>query len=69
MVPLAKVSNRETQYVDYSKELKNQVKPHSIPKLENRFRSGGIGKSETVNIHLYPNRWVLVNQIEESVRW
>jgi hypothetical protein len=32
-------------------------------KMENRFRSVGIGESETVYIDLYLNRWVLVNKI------
>ena len=32
-----------------------------MQKIENRFRSGGIGNSEIVNTHLYPNRWDLVN--------
>jgi hypothetical protein len=30
-------------------------------RLENRFRSGGIGELEIVYMHLYPNRMDLVN--------
>jgi len=33
------------------------------------FRSVGMGESEIVFIDLYPNQWVLVNQIEDSGRW
>ena len=38
-------------------------------KIENRFRSDRKVESEIVYMYLYPNRWVLVNQNEESVRW
>jgi hypothetical protein len=41
----------------------------SIQQLENLLRSGGIGESETVKIHLYANRWVFVKQIKEYGRW
>ena len=34
--------------------------------MDNRFRSGGIGESETVYMYLYPNHGDLVNQIEDS---
>jgi len=41
----------------------------SIQQIDNRFRSNRMGESETVYMHLYPIRWGLVNQIEESVKW
>jgi len=44
-------------------------KSDSIPIKENRFRSFGIGESEIVYMHLYPNRWDLVNQIDDSGKW
>jgi hypothetical protein len=31
-----------------------------ILEMENRLRSGGIGSSEIIYMHLYPNRWSLV---------
>jgi len=44
-------------------------KSDSILKMKNRFRSAGIGKSGIVYMHLYANRWVLVNQIENLTGW
>jgi hypothetical protein len=35
--------------------------PDSILLLKNRFRSVGIGESKIIYMHLYPNRWILVN--------
>jgi hypothetical protein len=35
--------------------------PDSILLLRNRFRSVGIGESKIIYMHLYPNRWILVN--------
>ena len=43
-------------------------KGDSILEIENRFRSTGMGASEIAYIDLYSNQWVLVNQIEDSVR-
>jgi hypothetical protein len=41
----------------------------SIQRIQNRFRSGEIGDSEIVYVHLYTNRWGLVNQIDDSGNW
>jgi len=32
-----------------------------ILKMDNRYRSIGIGSSKMIYMHLYPNRWDLVN--------
>ena len=65
MAPLFfKVSNRLTQYVDYSfEDVLKKPDGKSDPNLEveNRFRSIGIGESIMFYMHLYPNRWDLVN--------
>jgi len=34
---------------------------YSILRMENRFRSGGIGKLKKIYAHLYQNRWISVN--------
>jgi len=34
--------------------------------MENRFRLGGIGESKLIYMNLYPNRWILVNNIKIS---
>jgi hypothetical protein len=38
-------------------------KEDPILKMENHFRSGGIGNSEIIYVNLYPNQWGLVNKI------
>jgi len=48
---------------------KSDGKYSSIMKMEKRIRSGGIGESEIVYMNLYPNRWGLVNQIDDSGNW
>jgi hypothetical protein len=48
---------------------KPDEKSDSILEMENHFRSVGMGGSEIVYIDLYPNKWVLVNQIEDSGKW
>ena len=54
----------------FSKERKKiRWEIRSILEMEHRFRSNGIGKSETVYTHLYPNQWGLVNQNEDSSKW
>jgi hypothetical protein len=35
--------------------------PDWVLLLKNRFRSVGIGESKIIYMHLYPNRWILVN--------
>jgi hypothetical protein len=35
-----------------------------IQKIENCFRSVGIGESDIAYMFLYPNRWVLVNRMK-----
>jgi len=47
---------------------KPDEKQDSTQQIENRFRSGGIGESEIVYTHLYPNRWYLVNHNREYWR-
>ncbi len=48
---LVKVSNKGTQYSDYSKEHRESDEiQDSIPQMENRFRSVGIGKSGLLKI-------------------
>ncbi len=43
-------------------------KQDSISQIEKNFRSAGIGKSGHFCMYLYPFRWNLVNQVEDSVR-
>ena len=40
---------------------KSEKKSGSIMEMKNRFRSAEIGKTGIVYMHLYPNRWGLVN--------
>ena len=41
----------------------------SILKMENCFRSAGIGESEIGYLHLYPNRWVFSIKIQDPQNW
>ena len=45
------------------------LKEDSILKMDNRFGSVGMGSSEIIYRFLYPNRWGLVNQIDDSDNW
>jgi hypothetical protein len=40
---------------------KPDVKSDSIPEMDNRFRSGGVGKSKVIYAYLYQNPWISVN--------
>jgi len=57
--------SKELRIWTIQRNTESDEKPVSILYLENRFRSAGIGESEIVFIHLYPNQWALVNQIEK----
>ena len=48
---------------------KSDEKSDSIQLVKLRFKSGGIRASEIDYMHLYPNRWNLVNQIEDYGQW
>jgi hypothetical protein len=47
---------------------KSDEKSDSTLEMENRFRAAGIGASEYVYMHLYLNRWDLVNHNRESMQ-
>jgi len=44
-------------------------KEDSIMKNENRFGSFGMGKSVTIYMLLYPNRWAFSIKIRDSGNW
>jgi hypothetical protein len=51
---------------NFGRALKSGQEKDSILKKDNRFGSVGIGSSEIIYVHLYPNRWALVNNIRIS---
>ena len=62
--PFLRFQTKELRIWTIQRNAESDEKPGSILQMENHFKSAGIGETEIV-IHLYPNRWVLVNQIEE----
>ena len=45
--------------------IKSEEKSDVILEMENRFRPVGLGSSEIIYMHLYPNRWDFVNHNRE----
>jgi len=44
-------------------------KEDSILKMDNRFRSVGIGNSEIIYMHLYPSYWAFSIKNEDFGNW
>jgi hypothetical protein len=48
---------------------KSAQKEDSILKMEKHFGSVGIGSSEIIYMHLYPNQWAFSIKIKDSADW
>jgi hypothetical protein len=48
---------------------KSAQKEDSILKMEKHFGSVGIGSSEIIYMHLYPNQWAFSIEIKDSADW
>ncbi len=57
---------KELRIWTIQRNTESDEKPGSIQYMENRFRSAGIGESEIVYMHVYPNRWALSKIIENN---
>ncbi len=63
--PFLRFQTKELRIWTIQRNAESDEKPGSVLYIENRFRSAGIGDSEIVYMHLYPNRWALVKHNRE----
>ncbi len=66
--PSLRFQTEELRIWDIQRNSKSDEKPDSIQQMEKQLRSAGIGESGIIYIHVYPNRWVLSINIENTDR-